>query len=712
MRFHGIYQHDTKDCGVACLATVCSFYGLKVPLSLIRELEKVNMNGSSIYGICKAADILGIAADAFQGEIKELLYNINETKEISVPLIVHTIKDDFYHFMVIKKINTKFVWLFDPDRGNVKMKLDSFAKIWTGYFISFTLTSRFKEGNLKKGTYRNYFLLLQKYRKEFLKILGMSLLITGITILSTLMFQHIIDHFMIHPNFELMKEVNTIFAIVIGLYILRLGIYIFRGIVAAMLSRDMEKDFLEDFLENLLKVPLSYFDSRKNGEALERLNDIEHIKETLCTTIVNIILDLITAITSGIIILTKSPILFMITCIIISVYIVEVVCFNRVFYGTNREIAQNHGDILAIFKETIDGFTTIKSFAAEKFVKQENNEKIEKLVSSNYKNEKIAFLNRGLSLSIEAIGIIVIFWCGFFFSLKGLVTIGELLVVIILAQNMLIPVRSLIETQDKIQRFVVSIERLNDVVYENNDTDHEKTKISRYSDNAIEISNLFFSYGYSDETLKNINIKVKKGSKVAFVGKSGSGKTTLVNLLLGLRKTEEGEILICGEDINKIDSNSLHKKIAYVPQDIFLFSKTILDNLLLGRNEISEEQLEKIIYDCQLEEIINKKEDGLYTVLSENAHNLSAGERQRIGIARALLQKPDIIIFDEVTSNLDVITEKGIIDMIYRNCQDITCIFIAHRLHTIRKCDEVFVFDTGEIVEVGSANSLIRELEV
>ena len=226
MRFHGIYQHDTKDCGVACLATVCSFYGLKVPLSLIRELEKVNMNGSSIYGICKAADILGIAADAFQGEIKELLYNINETKEISVPLIVHTIKDDFYHFMVIKKINTKFVWLFDPDRGNVKMKLDSFAKIWTGYFISFTLTSRFKEGNLKKGTYRNYFLLLQKYRKEFLKILGMSLLITGITILSTLMFQHIIDHFMIHPNFELMKEVNTIFAIVIGLYILRLGIYI------------------------------------------------------------------------------------------------------------------------------------------------------------------------------------------------------------------------------------------------------------------------------------------------------------------------------------------------------------------------------------------------------------------------------------------------------------------------------------------------------
>ena len=221
MRFRGVYQHDTRDCGVACLATICNFYGLNVPLSYIRELEKVNMNGSSIYGICKAAEVLGITADAYQGEIEELLSNVNETKEIAVPFIVHTIKDDLYHFMVVKKISTKSVWLFDPDEGNRKIKLDEFAKIWTGYFIAFQLTPLFKKENLKKGAYQNYSLLFKKYRKEFFTILGTSLLIAGITIVSTLIFQHIIDHFMMHPNYEFMREVNTIFAIIIGLYILR-----------------------------------------------------------------------------------------------------------------------------------------------------------------------------------------------------------------------------------------------------------------------------------------------------------------------------------------------------------------------------------------------------------------------------------------------------------------------------------------------------------
>lgn len=711
MRFRGVYQHDTRDCGVACLATICNFYGLNVPLSYIRELEKVNMNGSSIYGICKAAEILGMAADAYQGEIEELLSNVNETKEIAVPFIVHTIKDDLYHFMVVKKISTKSVWLFDPDEGNIKIKLDTFAKIWTGYFIAFQLTPLFKKENLKKGAYQNYFLLFKKYRKEFFTILGTSLLIAGITIVSTLIFQHIIDHFMMHPNYEFMREVNTIFAIIIGLYILRLGIYLFRSIIVAMLSRNIEKDFLENFQENLLKVPLSYFDSRTNGEVLERLNDIEHIKETLCSTIINIILDLVTAITSGIIILTKSPPLFMITCIVIIVYIIEVLCFNKIFYGTNREIAQNHGNILSVFKETVDGFTTIKSFVAENFIKQENNKRIQKLINSNYKNSKISFFNQGISLSIEAIGIIVIFWCGFSFNLKGVITIGELLVVLILAQNMLIPVRSLIDTQDKIQRFIVSIERLNDVIYKTNTENIKKDNKNECNNIDIEVKNLYFSYGYSDETLKNINIDIEKGSKVAFIGKSGSGKTTLVNLLLGLRKLETGNISICGENINNIDSDTLHKKIAYVPQDIFLFSKTILDNLLLGRSGISEEKLEKTIQDCQLEEIINKKEDGLFTVLSENAHNLSAGERQRLGIARALLQDPNIIIFDEVTSNLDVITEKEIIDMIYKNCQNITCIFVAHRLHTIQKCDEVFVFDEGEITKAEAPRTFMKEIE-
>lgn len=713
MRFHGIYQHDVRDCGVACLATICEYYGLKVPLSYIRDLEKVNMNGSSIYGICEAAKILGLDAEAYQGSIQELLEEVNDTKEICTPFIVHTVKDGLFHFVVVKKINSHFVWIFDPDKGNLKMKIESFTEIWTGYIISFQITSQFRNGNLKKGTYERYVSLLRNHKKEFIWLFLLSLLITGITVMCTLIFQHIVDHFMVHSNTELMRMVNVVFAIIIVLYIIRLGIYIIRGIVGARISRDIEKKLLDDFLGDLLKVSVNYYDSRTNGEVLERLNDIEHIKETLCSTVLNLTLDLVTALVSGIIIFIKSPVLFVITCVIMLVYIIEVLCFKKVFYSSNRAIAQNHGDMLAMFKETIDGFTTIRTFAAEKFIEQEDGKKIKKLVHSNYKNEKILLLNVGISLSIESIGIIVLFWCGFFFVLKENITIGGLLVVILLAQNMISPTRDIIEAQNKIHKFMVSIERLNDICYSSKNVSVKNRKnMERSDDYQIKVENLSFAYGYSENALKNINMRIRKGRKIAFIGKSGSGKTTLVNLFMGMRYPDTGKIYIDGEDIQSITPDVLHRKVAYVQQDIFLFSKSILDNLCMGRNEITDEQLEKIIHDCQLEEIIHRKEDGLYTVLSENAHNLSAGEKQRIGIARALLQRPEIIIFDEVTSNLDVITEKEIVDMIYKNCKDITCIFVAHRLQTIHECDEIYVFDGGEIVESGTTQELIAKENV
>lgn len=316
MRFHGIYQHDVRDCGVACLATISEYYGLKVPLSYIRDLEKVNMNGSSIYGICEAAKILGLDAEAYQGSIQELLEEVNDTKEICTPFIVHTVKDGLFHFVVVKKINSHFVWIFDPDKGNLKMKIESFTEIWTGYIISFQITSQFRNGNLKKGTYERYLFLLRNHKKEFIWLFLLSLLITGITVMCTLIFQHIVDHFMVHSNTELMRMVNVVFAIIIVLYIIRLGIYIIRGIVGARISRDIEKKLLDDFLGDLLKVSVNYYDSRTNGEVLERLNDIEHIKETLCSTVLNLTLDFITAVVSGIIIFIKSPVLFMITCVI------------------------------------------------------------------------------------------------------------------------------------------------------------------------------------------------------------------------------------------------------------------------------------------------------------------------------------------------------------------------------------------------------------
>lgn len=708
MHLKGIYQHDSRDCGVACLATICGFYGLKVPLSVIRRLEKTDMNGSSIYGICEASKKLGINAEAYKGDIQELILEINDGKEIKLPVIAHMMVEEMYHFVVIKKLSEKYVWIFDPDKGNMKLQIEQFVTTWTGNIICFEPTKSFKKNNLKKGMYTKIFLKMKRYWKELLTIFVSSLVVTGVTVITAFLFQHIIDHFMIHTDYKVLEKITITCWGIVGLYIVRLGLYVFRGIVGARLSKKVERELLDELLENLLNVSMEYFDSRKNGEVLERLNDVECIKENLCSTIINITLELITAVVSGILICTKSGLMFKAIVLIIVVYTLEMMLITKMFYNINRKISQNHANMLSIFKETIDGLSAIRVFSIEKFIKKENSKKIEKLINANYENERLLYLNIGISMTIESIGTLFLCWCGFSLVIKNSMTIGNLLLIILLAQNILSLVRNFAEMQEKIQRFIVSIERLGDIDYKTKINSRTKEAKIQKSENAIEIQNVSFSYGYNDEILRNININIKKGSKIAFVGKSGSGKTTLVNLIMRLRDVEKGKILVNGENINDIEIEILHKKIAYIQQDTFLFSKTILDNLLLGRDDISDEKLKTIIRECKLEEIIEKKEEGIYTFLSENANNLSTGEKQRIGIARALLQNPEIIIFDEITSSLDANTEKEIMDMIYDKCKDITCVFIAHRMNTIKKCDEIFVFEDGRIKASGNTEEIFR----
>lgn len=709
MKFYGRYQLDTRDCGVACLATIADYYGFKLPLKEIRDLEKLDMNGSSIYGICNAAEKMGFIAEAYQTDIEELVETMVKGSKGSYPFIAHIVKEDLYHFIVVKRINSKHIWIFDPAEGNIKLSLKEFNNMWTGYFISFRLTDKFQKRNLIKDMYKYYFMVLCTYKKEIIKILATSFFIIVITIGSALVFQHIIDHFIVHSAIEVLNEMNFVFSILIVVFLLNFLIYIFRGLTVASLGTKLKGDFIYQFQTDLIRVPITFYDSRKNGEVLERLNDIDGIEATMTVTFINIVLDFFLASLSAVIILIKSRKLFMITFVMMLMYVIEVLCLKKYFYKINRDISENKGTLLALFKEIIDGVKTIKSFAIEDYIETENNKKVNKLINSNYKNKKILSINKGISNLLESIGTVVLFWYGCYLVLSNEISMGDLLAISILAQNMLIPVRSLTETQDQIQRFIVSVTRLNDIINPYDKTFSNKNEVKNRdidTNTEITINNLSFAYGYHEKVLDNINIKIKKGEKVAFVGKNGSGKTTLINLILKLRETEIGEIFIGKNNINDLDSTILHQKIAYVSQDTFLFSKTILDNLLLGKENISEDKINQVIHDCQLEELINKKEEGIHTIISENANNLSAGEKQRIGLARALLCEPEIIIFDEVTSNLDVISEKKIIDMIYRNCKSITCIFVAHRLQTIDKCDRIYVFDEGKIIESGEPKKL------
>lgn len=287
-------------------------------------------------------------------------------------------------------------------------------------------------------------------------------------------------------------------------------------------------------------------------------------------------------------------------------------------------------------------------------------------------------------------------------------TIGTLITFNSLLVYFLDPIKNLINLQPEIQTAVVAADRLGEILdLEAEKTEKESHKLSPVSlAGDIEIKNVNFRYGTRKLVLEDVSLSIKKGQKVAFVGESGSGKTTLSKLLLHLYTAESGNILINGSNIEDIQLETLREKISYISQETFLFSGTIFENLTLGIDMATMDDIIEASKQAMAHEFINELPLRYETRLEENGANLSGGQRQRLAIARAMLKKPDILILDEATSNLDSITERALDQTINQFSKEMTTIFIAHRLSTIKNCDQIFVLEKGKIIESGTHKEL------
>jgi ABC-type bacteriocin/lantibiotic exporter with double-glycine peptidase domain len=332
-------------------------------------------------------------------------------------------------------------------------------------------------------------------------------------------------------------------------------------------------------------------------------------------------------------------------------------------------------------------------------------------LKSVFKGSWINNLESSLTGFVASVGGIVILWVGAYSVIKGDMSVGQLLAFNALLAYFLDPIKNLINLQPMMQTAIVASDRLGEILdLELEKSESEDKKIApKTLKGLIEFKDLDFRYGTRQLVLKNINLKINSGEKIAFVGESGSGKTTLVKLLLNLYKWEKGEILINGYNVKDINMNYLREHIAYISQDIFLFSGTIYENLTLG---IENPDMETVIESAKMakaHDFINEMPLRYETMLEENGSNLSGGQKQRLAITRALLKKPDILIMDEATSNLDSITEKAIEHTINEHTQGITTLIIAHRLSTIMRCDKIYVMDRGEFVESGTHHELMQK---
>lgn len=697
-----IKQHDLKDCGAACLATISKQYGLKIPISKIREVAGTDKQGTSAFGIIKAAEQLGFSAKGVKVSKPEDIFT-----EFPLPCIAHVIVDGgFLHYVVIHKITKKEILVADPANGIVKYEPEDFFKTWTGVLILMVKTAEFKKGDETKGLFSRFVGLIKPQRTLILNIFFTSLIFTILGILGAFYFQVLVDEVL---QYNLLTTLHVLSIGFIVLNIFKILLNAFRTQLLMYLAQRIDIPLMLGYYEHVINLPMNFFGTRKVGEIVSRFNDATKIREAISGATLTIMIDTLMAIAGAIILFIQNRILFGITVIPVILYAGIVWFFKKPIQNVNREAMINNANITSYLVESLSGIETIKAFNAEREVNVETEKRFVKLMRSAFKTGFIGNLQGSIKGAVKSVFAVIILWIGGYECILGLLSVGQLLAFNSLLAYFLDPIENLINLQSQLQTAIVAAERLGEILdLELEKSENENKKINPSTlKGAIEFKNVDFRYGTRKLILEGLNLTIQPGEKIALVGESGSGKTTLSKLIMNFYQCEKGEVLINGYNIKDINIEALRDKIAYISQDIFLFSGTIKENLLFGQEDID---FEKIVDACKLARIhdfINEQPLRYETMIEENGANLSGGQKQRIAIARALIREPEILIMDEATSSLDSITEKAIEKTMYEFSKDITTIIIAHRLSTIMRCDKIYVMDKGKLIEGGSHNELI-----
>jgi ATP-binding cassette subfamily B protein len=711
MRYYCIKQHDITDCGAACLATISKQNGYSVSISKIREVAGTDRQGTNLSGLIKAAEELGFDAKGVKGN-KEALFS-----EFPLPCIAHMIVDgSLLHYVVIHKITEDEIVIADPAEGIVKLKPEEFLGektengkppkyMWTGVLVLLIKNETFRKGDETQGLFHRFIHLLAPQKALLTHIFIASLFYTVLGIVAAFYYKYLIDSIL--PD-SLSRTLTTLSIGIIGLNLIRVVLNAFRSHLLLYLSQKLDIALLLGYYHHILKLPMNFFGTRKVGEIISRFNDAGKVRDAISGATLTIMIDTFMAIAGGIILFMENGKLFAIACLMVVLYGVIVFAFNKLYERLNRKEMENNSQLTSYMVESLNGIQTIKAHNAERKADIETEKKFIILLKSIFKLSWVTNVQNSMKTLVELVGGVLILWVGGVSVINGEMTIGALIAFQSLLMYFLDPVKNLIDLQPQMQTAVVAAERLGEILdldAEKSATEYKKMNPDKF-DGDIQVKNLKFRYGTRRLVLDDISINIKAGQKIAFVGESGSGKTTLSKLLLNLYQPEEGEILIDGNNIADIQFETLRDRIAYIPQETFLFSGSIYDNLTLGIDDVDMDRVVEAAKLAQAHEFINDLPLRYETVLEENGANLSGGQRQRLAIARAILKNPDILILDEATSNLDAMTEEALDNALDKLTENMTTIYIAHRLSTIQNCDQIYVFEGGKIIEQGTHESL------
>lgn len=696
-----LLQMEGVECGAAALGIILGYYGRVVPLPELRVSCGVSRDGSKASNILKAARNYGMQAKGFKKEIKQLV-------EIKPPYIVFW---NFNHFLVVEGFVGDRVWLNDPGTGPRSVTIQEFEEAYTGVVLVIETGPEFKKGGRQPNIINALWTRLKGSSGEllFCILAGFFLVIPELIIAAG--SQVFVDNILIEnrPNWLRPLLVGMGVAVVLQAVLTLLQLNKLR-----YLNFRLSVSMTGQFLWHLLRLPTSFYAQRFAGEISNRVNINSKVAKVLSGQLARTAIDAVMLIIYAAVMLAYDWVLTLIGVIAVAINISVLQWVSRRRIDTNMRLSQDRGKLAGAEIGGLESIETIKAAALESDFFSRWAGYYAKVTNAQQELSQTDLILGTLPTLLTSLTSMLLLVVGGVRVIDGHLSIGMLIAFQSLMSHFQKPANTLVGLGSTIQELDGDLQRLDDVL--NNPTDsvlkgqvkNEQSspqyawpKDSYRLQGYIELRNVSFGYSRVDEPLiKNFSCTLKPGQRIAFVGGSGSGKSTLSKLVTGLYEPWEGEILFDGIPRQQIPRSVLTNSLGMVEQEIFLFAGTVRDNLTLWDDTISNAQLMQACQDAAILDVVMAIPGGLDGTLMERAANLSGGQRQRLEIARALVNDPVILVMDEATSALDTETEK-IIDRKLRR-RGCTCIIVAHRLSTIRDCDEIIVLERGKVTQRGT----------
>jgi NHLM bacteriocin system ABC transporter peptidase/ATP-binding protein len=696
-------QYEAAECGAASLGTILDYFGLIVPLSELRKACGVNRDGSNANQILEAGRNYGLTSRAYRCS------GIKLRKEGRFPCVVFW---GFNHFLVVEGFKAGHAFLSDPAQGRVRVEMEEFLDNFTGIVLEFEPGPSFRPAGRQRSPLLSLPATLRPYTGSLLQLLVVATAQAVITLLVAGLTSVFIDRFLQSEQLAFGIPILWLLLLVVLAW---LGLLSVQFAVLRRMQLLLSKRLTADLFRKLFQLTFSFYQARVQGEIASRLLLGMHTTQVVVAQLLRFAISL----WQGLLVLLVALVISRWLALLVLAVMLSNLLLNwlltNVRYDANRRLAIEQGKTQGKGLQGINNIETLKASGLEfDFLSQWQGSFGNVVIQNQKLGWQMALATIAASGSSFLLNALIITFGGLLI-IAGQMSLGTLVAFQFLQAQLIAPINSLPQLNATLQRLIGDLGRLDDIQSSKNDplvnsfslAESDSTPDAKLL-GAVELRGI--SYGFdamSPPFIRDLDLQIPAGSHLAIVGGSGSGKTTLIRLLAGLYQPSAGEILFDDQTWQQHGDAVMRRSLAYVPQQVFIFNASVLDNITLWRPGTSLGDLEQAAADAQALESITAHPEGYRRHLRDNGSDLSGGERQRLELCRALLRRPSILLLDEATSALDNATQSLVLDALKQ--RGLTLISVAHRLDAALRSDQVLVMDRGQVVERGAPQQLLAQ---